>query len=413
MKKNFLSNINNEQFLEFINFFIMHKFKIKIEGNNLILVYKNTKIELKNYKNLIDCSTLMEMKKIVQELTLENNHQMKNRENLNKIVQLSTLSIIVLNMLLINNINKNDVKVNDYPEKEIISEEIDAINTRKDVISKEINVMDSRNVSLDEDINIENYEPLENKLLFSKVKFTPHECEEVSIYDEYLRTYASYYNFDENKVVQLARQLTNNYTIAFEKINNTDQYDITNEEAACLMFVSQLNRDALAYSLDSMGLNLDYFVSKAKSKTQIDYATSCLDNGLTISQFVGKVCDLLQIDKNYVLAVIYSEVGEDLDCKCVREYNNFGGIKDRETSKFIIYPSAQVGIIGMCRTLKRYEQYQFNNIYNFCGMYRFGDTERYSETWIERVTWFHDKIVKNSEYYFLPETKEDTFKLIR
>lgn len=409
MKKDFLNSINNVQFLEFINFFIMHKFKLRIDGNNLVLVYKNTKIELRDYKNLIDCSTLMEMKKIVQELISENNHQVKNRKNLNKIVQLSTLSIIVLNMLLINNTNKNDIKVNDYPEKEIISEETDAINTGKDVISKEINAMDSRNVSFDEGINIENYEPLE----FSKVKFKPHENEEISIYDEYLRTYATYYNFDGNKVVKLARQLTNNYTIAFEKINNTDQYDITNEEAACLMFVSQLNRDAFACSLDSMGLNLDYFVLKAKSKTQIDYATLCLDNGLTVSQFVGKVCDLLQIDKNYVLAVIYFEVGEDLDCKCAREYHNFGGIKDRDTGEFIIYPSTQAGIIAMCRTLKRYEQYQFNNIYNFCGMYRFGNPERYSETWIDRVTWFHSKIANNSDYYFLPETREENLKLTR
>ena len=401
MKWNYLKDIKNANFLEVLNFFLMHDYKFKVKGDSLFLVYKKTKIEFKNYKDLIDCYTLKEMQNEIINIISESKYQVKRHEGIRKIAQLSTLSLIILNMLLTSGFNKKDVVINDKSQESITSEEIGAILSGID-----ISVAEKLNTSY-----IENWEPF-NKKLYNGIEFKPHGSEEFSIYDQYLSTYASYYNFDARKVIKLARKLTNNYTIGFEAINNTDQYDVTNDEAACLMFVSQLKRGNLTSSLEKFNLNLDYFVLEPEDEIQ-SLSSNVLDDGLTFSQFVGKVCDLLQVDKYYVLSVIYSEVGEDLDCKCAREYHNFGGIKDRDTSEFIKYPSVQAGIIAMCRTLKRYEQYNFDNIYNFCGMYRFGDPERYSETWINRVTWFHYKITKNKDYYFLPETRENNLKLTR
>ncbi len=401
MKWNYLKDIKNANFLEVLNFFLMHDYKVKVKGDSLFLVYKKTKIEFKNYRNLIDSDTLTEMQKEIINIISESNNQVKSHGILHKITQLSTLSFIILTMLLTSGFNKNDARINNNPKESIASEGLDAILSGID-----ISVVERLNAS-----DVENWETF-NKKLYNEIEFKPHEIENISIYDQYLSTYAAYYNFDAKKVIKLARKLTNNYTIGFETINNTDQYDITNDEAACLMFVSQLKRNSLISSLESMNLNLDYFVSEPEEAIQ-PLSLDVLEDGLTFSQFVGKICDLLQVDKYYVLSVIYSEVGEDFDCRCAREYRNFGGIRDSKTGDFIIYSSTQAGIIAMCRTLKRYEQYNFDNIYNFCGMYRFGDPERYSETWISRVTWFHDKITKNKDYYFLPETKEKNLQLTR
>ena len=237
--------------------------------------------------------------------------------------------------------------------------------------------------------------------------------EEENIYDEYLETYAEYFHLDADKVIDFARQVTNNYTLAFEDILGTDAYDIDNPEAACMIFVHELNRDGLNVSLSDYGLTpSDFVIDPNVTALPSD---KVLSNGQTFEEFFGHVCDLLNVDKNWLLGITYLETGR-LTSNISTTINNFGGL--RGTNGFYTYISPEAGIIAHCRNLKRYENFDLQSIYELAGLYVYGDSSliykiynnpndptlaSYSETmniWINSVTYFHDDFLVRSEEVF-------------
>ena len=124
--------------------------------------------------------------------------------------------------------------------------------------------------------------------------------------DGYLKEYSSYYSLDGDKVVEFARNVTDNYSISFNDVNG--QISLDNKEGQCMMFVYYLSRDKLLKPLSEYGLSKDYFkVSSAHSTMGKD---QILSSGLTFSQFLGKVCDNLGMDKNYLLAISYQSLNK-------------------------------------------------------------------------------------------------------
>ncbi len=237
--------------------------------------------------------------------------------------------------------------------------------------------------------------------------------EEENIYDEYLETYAEYFHLDADKVIDFARQVTNNYTLAFEDILGTDAYDIDNPEAACMIFVHELNRDGLNVSLSDYGFTpADFVIDSSVTALPSD---KVLSNGQTFEEFFGHVCDLLNVDKNWLLSITYLETGR-LTSNISTTINNFGGL--RGTDGFYTYISPEAGIIAHCRNLKRYENFDLQSIYELAGLYVYGDRSliykinnnpndptlaSYSETmniWINSVTYFHDDFLVRSEEVF-------------
>ncbi len=259
------------------------------------------------------------------------------------------------------------------------------------------------------------------------ISYNVSEIKEESEYDNYIKTYANYFHLDGEKVVEFARKVTNNYTLDFQDIIGTDNYDINSKEAACLIFVHELYNNNLAISLLDYGYSIDNFVLDSSITTLSP--DHILANGQTFEQFFGHVCDLLQIDKYWLLGITYLETGR-LTSNLAQNNNNFGGL--RGSAGFYTYVSPEAGIIAHCRNLKRYEAFGFQNIYELAGTYVFGNAgliyqiyenpnnanllscKATMDTWINSITWFHDGFVNNSQEIFgsedIPEPAEMTLK---
>lgn len=257
------------------------------------------------------------------------------------------------------------------------------------------------------------------------------ENEEVSVnkdeeYNKYLKTYAEYFHLDPNKVVEFAETATENYTLPFNEVIGMDYYDLNSKEAACMVFVHELNRNNLAVPLENYGLSTSYFVVDP-TVTPLP-SDKILSNGQTFEQFLGHVCDLLQIDKSWILGITYLETGR-LTSDIALNKNNFGGLRGNDG--FFTYISPEAGIIAHCRNLKRYEYFGLQSIYELAGKYVFGNSSliyqvnenpsdptlaSYGDTmktWVNSVTWFHDEFKNNAVQVFGESQveNEDNYKL--
>ena len=212
--------------------------------------------------------------------------------------------------------------------------------------------------------------------------------------DGYLKEYSSYYSLDGDKVVEFARNVTDNYSISFNDVNG--QISLDNKEGQCMMFVYYLSRDKLLKPLSEYGLSKDYFkVSSAHSTMGKD---QILSSGLTFSQFLGKVCDNLGMDKNYLLAISYLETGKNTSGLALRS-NNFGGL--RGSGEYFSYPSPEVGIIAFVLNLKGYEKYNLSSLSELSGIYTHGNKYNPSSTWISNVNRYYNEITSNPANYFI------------
>jgi len=331
---------------------------------------------------------------------------MEVAENNEKMLELNLAQddkdVFVENYEQIKSNNLND----DDPEQMNMSEKTDD-EVDKDYFSdEEINVV---NISINEDPTMLKEDWFEKVYYFDAGRHiaddydiyltTPNETDdEATIYDNYIATYARYYHLDTEKVVDLARKMTNNYETPLQDINNTDHYDMNNQEAAALIFVNQLKRNKLAIPCSKYGYDSSDDLVVDDSIETIN-SNLMLSSGYSFSEFVGKVADLLGVDRNYVLAISYSEAGRETDSNLARTKNNFGGI--RGNGEFVTYPTPEAGIIGLCRTLKKFENSNFNSIKDLCLVY----VGYYSQDWINNVKHIHDEVEKNSNLFFINGNK--------
>lgn len=214
--------------------------------------------------------------------------------------------------------------------------------------------------------------------------------------DNYLKEYSTYYNLDGNKVVEFARNITNNYAINLNEVGGRIKSN-TNEGQA-MMFVYYLSRDELSKSLNEYSTSKSYFETE-KIKTIMD-ENEMLRSGLTFSQFLGKVCDNLGMDKNYLLSISYLETGKNTS-GLSRRSNNFGGL--RSSGEYFSYDTPEMGIIAYVINLKGYEKYNLNSIYELSGIYTHGSVYNPSESWVSKVYKYYDDIVNNQAQYFIIE----------
>lgn len=225
----------------------------------------------------------------------------------------------------------------------------------------------------------------------------PTEDPQIKIFDEYIAEYATYFNLDPSKTIEFAHQVTNDYTKDFAEVIGNTNYVLENPEAASMMFCYQLQRDRLATRLSEYGLSKNDFIIPADIVTLNEDKT--LNNGLTYSQYLGKICDLLGSDKYYSLAISYLETGR-VTSNLALHKNNFGGL--RSSGDFFTFPTPEAGIIAFCYNLKAYEKFNLQSIYELSGKYVHGNINNPSETWVNNVLSFHNQFVERSDEFFLP-----------
>ena len=74
---------------------------------------------------------------------------------------------------------------------------------------------------------------------------------------------------------------------------------------AIILFTYRLQADNLSVSWDVLGVNAeDLFVDRPVHASRAEGEALMLENGDSGSQFMGKVCDVLGLDKTYVLPLV-------------------------------------------------------------------------------------------------------------
>lgn len=221
-----------------------------------------------------------------------------------------------------------------------------------------------------------------------------------ALIDSYLEEYSLYFNLDKDKVIALARSVTNDYEEDFSSIIGDDIYDLSNDEVATLVFTYLLWRDKLAKSLDELGTSYEELTisDEVYGRDRDKGSEVILRNGETENQFMVRICKLLGIDEVYTLSVSLYESGRFQSHLC-RNKNNYGGHRNKN-GEFTTYPSSEAGIIAHVIIFKEYEKIYFSSLEKFCSYYVYGSrSAEPSKRWLRNVKSFHSQITKNYEEF--------------
>lgn len=166
--------------------------------------------------------------------------------------------------------------------------------------------------------------------------------------------YAKKFSLNVDKTLELARYYTNDYKS--EQFNTTfvigpesvqlEEGPFNNAETGIAYFVRRLYSSPSKYGTTPEELGKVYDI--VKPSNNID-GTVYLDNGMTFEQYMGKICDLFELDKETALAITYLESGY-LSSRLFINANNIGG--QRDSAGWLRFPTLEAGIIAHVITIK-------------------------------------------------------------
>lgn len=225
--------------------------------------------------------------------------------------------------------------------------------------------------------------------------------------------YAQLHKLDIDKTLALAYKYTNTYED--EEFNKTFVIGpskikqkvgpFNNFEAGVVYFVRDLYRYPENYGSTIYEMRLDESPTLKKvSKDGEIY----MDNGLTYEQYMGKICDLFEVDKAFVLAVARLESGNG-ESYLFTAKNNIGGHRGIG-GMWKSYTTLEAGVISHVLTVKKIatnsgvdiKEVTDEEISIISGKYVNGSVNNPSATWTERVT----NLKKNIEEIDLFTTKK-------
>lgn len=130
--------------------------------------------------------------------------------------------------------------------------------------------------------------------------------EEVKINENesYLKEYSTYFNLDSGKVIEIAKTLTNNFendviiSIGNKKVTSS------NPETMAMFLVWDLYKNSSDYQLTREELTISDEIAHLQYNEE---GKIILRNGLTFSEFMGKVSDSIEGDKCFDVAVSDAE----------------------------------------------------------------------------------------------------------
>jgi len=218
-------------------------------------------------------------------------------------------------------------------------------------------------------------------------------------YDNTIIYYADKFKLDTNEALKIARKLTNDYEEDYFKKNNVIAPSSTRKslkfnsfEAGVVYFIRDLYRNPEDYGTSSSKIRVNDTVTvNTNEKNGILY----MDNGLTFEQYLGKICDLYNIDKSTALAIVYEESGGH-SSGLFKYSNNIGGL--RGGSGWLSFPTLESGIISYVLTLRNYGvRYGFDlskegSVAKLSGIYTKGNINSYNESWTTKVNNYRNKI---------------------
>ena len=212
--------------------------------------------------------------------------------------------------------------------------------------------------------------------------------------------YAQAFKLDVEKALDLAHQYTNNYededfnknfVIGPNNIKNKVG-SLKNFEAGVVYFIRDLYRYPERYGLSIEEIRTDETPTlKIKSSDGNIY----MDNGLTFEQYIGKICDLFEVDKTTALAISYQESGIKTS-NLFKNSNNIGG--HRGYDGWMKYTTLEAGIIAHVISIKAMQDnYNLDlsteeGLLSLSGIYVNGNISNPKYTWFEKVSIFKNRI---------------------
>lgn len=219
------------------------------------------------------------------------------------------------------------------------------------------------------------------------------------IIDGYFEEYCSYFNLDANKVIEIARGLTNDYETSLNDHIENEILHFEDIETSVMVFVYELQRlrknsifGEFGTSLEELRISDDIITLRVDEENE-----KYVSNGMTFNQYLSKISDMLGTDKIYLLSICYHETGR-LKRELARYKNNFGGLGG--VGNFYSYNTPEAGIIAYCITLKKYEKFNFQSLEKLSGKYVLGNETLVDQVWVDDVTSLHEEISDDLEKFF-------------
>lgn len=213
--------------------------------------------------------------------------------------------------------------------------------------------------------------------------------------------YASKFKLNINKTLEIAHNLTNNYeneqylnTNVIAPVSIANRIGSFNSfEAGVVYFARDLYRYPEKYGSSIAEIRLD---ETATINDTVNNEIIYMDNGLTFSQYLGKICDLYGVDKSIALAIVYEESGI-MTSGLFKYNNNISGM--RGYAGWMNFTTLEAGIISHVIGLKAIiDNYSIdmndpNAVYTLSAIYVHGNPGAgISESWSSKVLHFKEKI---------------------
>lgn len=235
----------------------------------------------------------------------------------------------------------------------------------------------------------------ENELVsVSSLVNEDYEQKRINSYDELVREYSDYFNLNEDSVIEIARNYTNDYKSSTNFFINGKSFNVNDKELFAMAIVYNIYSYPNDYGVDRSDILLD------RDITNISYTNNdiILNNGYSFNSYVKYICDKICVDESLVLAIMNYETGY-LSSNQALYKNNFGGLQG--ASGYITFPSPEAGIISMILNLDRiYEVYPINDIKDLSGAYVNGSVLRPCNHWVISVSSIQNDILINEEETF-------------
>ncbi len=212
--------------------------------------------------------------------------------------------------------------------------------------------------------------------------------------------YAQAFKLDVDKTLSIVHQYTNNYEDAeFNKTFVIGPKKIKDKmgsfksfEAGVVYFV----RDAYRYP-ERYGSSIEELRTSEEptTKTVSKDGNIYMNNGLTFEQYLGKICDLFEMDKATILAISYQEAGIKTS-NLFKNSNNIGGY--RGYAGWMKFTTLEAGVIAHVISIKAMQDnYDLDlttdvGLAGLSGIYVNGNTSKPQQTWIEKVSIFKRQI---------------------
>ena len=216
----------------------------------------------------------------------------------------------------------------------------------------------------------------------------------VENYLKEIKEYSAYFNFDEDKMVQLVRKITNDYSSDYNLKIYGEEYTFDNPKDTSLMLIYDIYRTPKTYKIKKN----DYITQNKVVKPKYKGNKIIINEEYKFSEYLGYISDLFNVDKSLALAISDYETGYQKS-SLAKNKNNFGGL--RGSSGYITYPTPQAGIICYVSNLKRiiYKN-KITEITELSGIYVNGSRNKPSNSWINNITIMQNKINENKDKYF-------------